>query len=295
MKNMWEKIEEINAELKEYILCIPPYRDCYNEKFIGDLYKKMKKKKPIAKDVARFINSPESRAFQMEFRYKKAKIFEPYMPVLEYGIFSSMVTDWVCSYLTLLPVVEASVRKWMEFEPSLSLQSLHKFYYTFGKYFRNNIGRFDDCRENVITSEYVKYLRYSFKMLYMGFEEYNRKQYKDIFNRNMALHRLEGAVTLSESWSNVTRITLLLDVIAELYLMQEDPENWHNCIRSDSEYEQNIDYQLRKLLYEKKAMQNLGHEDMLIVQNVLVGKASDRRKKALIEQQKRMINLLAPR
>jgi hypothetical protein len=95
MKNMWEKLEEINLELKKYLLCVPPTRLCYNEEFIGKLYKKMKRKGAIADDIVRIINLPLNRAHRMEFRYKKTKIFEPYILVLEHGVFSQMVTDSV--------------------------------------------------------------------------------------------------------------------------------------------------------------------------------------------------------
>ncbi len=281
-------MEEINSELKKSLLCIPPSRDCINEKFIGKIYRKMKKNKCINDDISSIVISPWYRAHQMEFRYKKTKIFEPYIHVLEYGTFSTIVTDWVCAYLTLLPVVEASLRKWMEFEPSLSLKSLHKFYYTFGKYFRERIGPYDKEVEFMIR-EYIKYLKYGFKMLYMGFEEYNRKNYNEIFNRNLALHRLEGAKSLNESASNVVRISLLLDVISELYLMHDLENWWHNCVMEDPK--KHLDFQLRWHLYEKKAMLSAGHDDMLIVQNYLGKKTSDKKKKAVIERLKEEIRV----
>jgi hypothetical protein len=272
---------EINSELRKDILCIPPYRHCITEKFIGKIYKKMEKKKPFIGDITRAIISPQQRAYQMEFRYRKAKIFEPYIPVLEHGIFSSMVTEWVGAYLTLLPVVEASLRKWMDLEANLSLKSFHNFYYTFGKYSRKNIGPYNDERAH-ITSEYIRYLKHGFRTLYMGFEEYNKKKFKETFNRNLTLHKLEGVIDAQENFSNVIRIILLLDVIAELYLML-DPENWwYNCVQADPE--QNIDFQLRWHLYEKKAKSKAGRPDLMILQNAILGKASDRKKKALIKK-----------
>ena len=290
MQNVWIGMYEINSELRKDILCIPPYRHCIEKKFISKIYKKMEKNKPFACDIARAVISPKQRAYQMEFRYKKAKIFEPYISVLEYGIFSSMVTDWVGAYLTLLPVVEACLRKWMDLE-NLSLKSFHKFYYTFGKYSRKNIGPYNDERAH-ITSEYIRYLKHGFRMLYMGFEEYNKKEFKEIFNRNLTLHKLEGVINAQESLSNVIRITLLLDVIAELYLML-DPENWwNNCVLAEPE--QNIDFQLRWHLYEKKAISKVGHPDMMIVQNAFLGKASNRKKKALIQQIKKEIEAICP-
>jgi hypothetical protein len=278
---LWETMSEINSELRESILCIPPYKHCITEEFIKKMHRKMKNKKTLVNDITNIIISPWQRAYQMEFRYKKTKIFESFIPVLEYGVFSSIVTDWVSAYLTLLPVVEASLRKWVVLEENMSLKSLHKFYYTFGKYSRKYIGSNDDDREHV-TKEYIRYLKHGFRVLFMSFEECHKKHLKEIFNRNLALHKLEGAMDTQESLRNVTRILLLLDVIAELYLMQESDDLWHNCVSADPE--QNIDFQLRWHLYEKKAKIKAGHDDFLIVQNALVGKSSDKKKKTLIKR-----------
>ena len=286
MKDMWSKLEEINSVLKGSALCLPPSRNFIEESFIERSYAKLKNDENIVDDVVGIMISPRLRAFQMEFRYKKTKIFKPYLPVLEYGTFSTIVTDWVSAYLTLLPAVEASLRKWMELEPSLSLKSLHKFYYTFGKYYKRNIEAYDDTMARM-ANEFLKYLKYCFKMLFMGFEEYSRNKFKEIFNRNFALHKLEGAKTLDESASNVVRVILLLDVISELYLMQDPEDWWHNYVQVD--VEQNLDFQLRWHLYEKKAMQNAGHDDMLIIQNVLGDKASDKKKRAVIMKLKKDI------
>jgi hypothetical protein len=280
---LWEAMSEINTELRNSILCVPPYKHCITKEFIGKMHKKKNNEKSLVNDITNVIISPWQRAYQMEFRYKKTKIFEPFIPVLEYGVFSSVLTDWVCAYLTLLPVVEASLRRWMA-EENMSLRSLHKFYYTFGKYSRKYIEGHDDEREH-ITKEYIRYLKHGFRVLFMSFEECHRKNLKEIFNRNLALHKLEGAMDSQKSLRNVTRILLLLDVISELYLMQESDDLWHNCVSADPE--QNIDFQLRWRLYEKKASVKTGHNDFLIVQNALVGKSSDRKKKALIQRLKK--------
>jgi len=276
-----EAMSEINTELRESILCIPPYKHCITKEFIENMYMKKDDKKLLVDDITNLIISPWQRAYQMEFRYKKTKIFEPFIPVLEYGVFSSVLTDWVCAYLTLLPVVEASLRKWTTLNPEMSLKSLHKFYYTFGKYSKKYIEGNDDKKKH-ITKEYIRYLKHGFRMLFMSFEECHKKNLKDIFNRNLALHKLEGAMDSQESLRNVTRILLLLDVISELYLMQEEDDLWYKCVSADPE--QNVDFQLRWYLYEKKAEINTGHNDFLIVQNALVGKSSEKKKRALIQR-----------
>ena len=277
-----EAMSEINTELRDSILCIPPYQHCITEEFIGKMYKKKNNEKLLVNNITNIIISPWQRAYQMEFRYKKTKIFEPFIPVMEYGVFSSVLTDWVCAYLTLLPVVEASLRRWMT-EENMSLKSLHKFYYTFGKYSKKYIEGHNDERE-YITKEYIRYLKHGFRMLFMSFEECHRKNFKEIFNRNLALHKLEGTMDTQETLRNVTRVLLLLDVISELYLMQESDDLWQACVSVDPE--QDINFQLRWHLYEKKASIKTGHNDFLIVQNALVGKSTDRKKRELLKRLK---------
>jgi len=283
-------MSEINTELRNSILCIPPYQQCITKEFIGKMYKKKNNEKLLVNNITNLILSPWQRAYQMEFRYKKTKIFEPFIPVLEYGVFSSVLTDWVCAYLTLLPVVEASLRRWMKQE-NMSLKSLHKFYYTFGKYSRKYIEGVDDEKEN-ITKEYIRYLKHGFRMLYMSFEECHRKNFKEIFNRNLTLHKLEGAMDTQETLRNVTRVLLLMDVISELYLMQESDDLWQDCISVDPE--QNVNFQLRWHLYEKKASIKTGHNDFLIVQNALVGKSSEKKKRELLKHLKEEMPIIYP-
>jgi len=280
-----EAMSEINTELRDSILCIPPYQHCITEEFIGKMYKKKNNEKLLVNNITNIIISPWQRAYQMEFRYKKTKIFEPFIPVMEYGVFSSVLTDWVCAYLTLLPVVEASLRRWMT-EENMSLKSLHKFYYTFGKYSKKYIEGHNDERE-YITKEYIRYLKHGFRVLFMSFEECHRKNFKEIFNRNLALHKLEGTMDTQETLRNVTRVLLLMDVISELYLMQESDDLWYDCISANPE--RDIDFQLRWHLYEKKARARTGHNDFLIVQNALVGKSSNRKKKVLLQRLKQDI------
>jgi len=287
---LWETINEINTELRDSILCIPPYKHCLTKKFIEKMNKRKNNKKLLVNNITNIILSPWQRAYQMEFRYKKTKIFEPFIPVFEYGVFSSVLTDWVCAYLTLLPVVEASLRRWM-MEENMSLKSLHKFYYTFGKYSRKYIDGHDDEREN-ITKEYIRYLKHGFRVLFMSFEECHRKNFKEIFNRNLALHKLEGAMDTQESLRNVTRILLLMDVISELYLMQESDDLWQTCVSADPD--KDINFQLRWHLYEKKASIKTGHNDFLIVQNALVGKSSEKKKRDLLRHLKEEMPVIYP-
>jgi len=282
----WLKMSEINTELRDSILCIPPYQECITDEFIEKMYQIKEDRELLVNDITNLILSPWRRAYQMEFRYKKTKIFQPFIPVVEYGVFSAVLTDWVSAYLTLLPVVEASLRRWMALEANMSLKSLHKFYYTFGKYSRKYLGTNDE-RED-ITKEYIRYLKHGFRMLFMSFEECHKKNLKEIFNRNLALHRLEGAMEEPESLRNVARILLLLDVISELYLMQEADELWQACI--SVEPEENVDFQLRRRLYEKKANMETGHTDFLIVQNALVGKSTESKKKKLIQKLKEEVS-----
>lgn len=73
------------------------------------------------------INNPAQRAYQMEYKYKKCKIFQPYLKVIEYATYDVFFGNWICAYMALLPVVEAVLRQWSIEEPELSFETMRKF------------------------------------------------------------------------------------------------------------------------------------------------------------------------
>lgn len=276
MSSIWELLQGINDELKKDFLCVPPYR-CVNGQYLGEVKTAIDSGKDATLKIRGSINLPWQRAFQIEYRYKKCAIFEPYLPVIEYATYCVMEGNWVCAYLSFLPVVEAVLRKWGEEDPQLTFEKIRGFANDLVSNLKNH-EYFNDDRIN-LTNGYIEYLRYIlYDILYIRFDQYNNKGFSDVFNRNLTLHKLEGVMDISEGLLNVTRIELLLDVIAELYFMKTPKEYWKATF--DPKPEENVDFMLRWKIYVKKAQQMVGPNDLLVIHNAFVHEASDEAKRA---------------
>jgi len=286
--DLWGEINKINSELKKEFLCVPPYQ-CVTGQFVGELAENLRKGNINALKIRGAINQPWQRAYQIEYRYKHCKIFEPYMTAIEYATYDALSGNWICAYLTFLPIVEAVLRKWAEEDPTLSFDSMKKFAPNLIEHLKGN-QYFDDDRINW-TNSHIDYLQYILcNVLYERFEAYGNKAFSDTFNRNLSLHKLEGVMDISEGLSNVTRILLVLDIIAELYFMQTPKEYWECTFYAVPD--KNLDFMLRWKLYIKRAMLAVGPNDILILQNAFLNSVSSEAKKAQIAQLELEIELI---
>ena len=279
MGNIWDLLQNVNDELKKHFLCVPPYR-CVNGVYLGEVQEAIDNGKDPTLKIRGSVNHPWQRAFQVEYQYKKCSIFQPYMPVIEYATYTAMEGNWVCAYLTFLPIVEAVLRKWGEEDPQLSFEKIRGFALDLISNLKDH-EYFDDDRIN-LTNGYIEYLRYIlYDILYIRFDQYNDKGFFDVFNRNLTLHKLEGVMDISEGLLNVTRIELLLDIIAELYFMKTPKEYW--AATFDPQPEKNVDFMLRWKLYVKQARRSIGPNDLLIIYNAFIGEATEEDKSAQLQ------------
>lgn len=274
MEAIWTLLIKANDALKPYFLCVPPYR-CVNGKYLSEINESISAGKNPSLQVSGSINLPWQRAYQFEYRYMKCKIFEPFMPAIEYATYDAMEGNWICAYLSFLAVVEAVLRKWAN-EQSLTFEKMKGIAPALVKHIQAQ-QYFSDERI-ALTNGYIDYLQYILcDVLYEGFDGYKLKSFPEIFNRNLSLHKLEGVMDITEGLANVTRIMLVLDIIAELYFMQNPEDYWITTFYTDPE--SNIDFQLCWKLYIKHFMLVIGSNDRLIIQNALLNHADDYIKK----------------
>lgn len=97
---------------------------------------------------------------------------------------------------------------------------------------------------------------------------------------------------------NNTRIFLLLDIIAELYLYLDDDLYVKNTFYAD--YEDNIDFNLRWKIYLKNKMESMDFTDMTIIQFAFLTnddkvRLSDDKKKKFLEDQDLRLRILNSR
>ena len=284
--SFWENYKAINAELRKSLFCIPPYQ-CVTGKLVSELAYELKQGNLSATNVTCKILSPGQRAYQVEYRYKQCRIFTPFMSVIEYACFDAMNGNEICAYMTLLPLVEAVLRKWADEDSALSFNKMKGFALLLDKYLKEKEYYLDDrC---VITDEHIEYLRYILgEVLYEDFDAYESKNFSMIFNRNLTSHKLEGTTNRSEVLFTMCRILLVLDIIAELYLMQYPKLYWDNVFYVNPENDK--DYQVRFNLYVKLCMLSIGPNDLLLIDNLFLSSVDDNIKQVEIDRLSRDIN-----
>lgn len=111
-----------------------------------------------------------------------------------------------------------------------------------------------------------------------------------MFNRNLTLHTLEGAMEESDATKNISSILLVLDIIAELYMMQNPLFYWDTIFYAD--LEKNLDYQLHWNLYKLISMKAIMHSDLNILKNMLIINNNDIEKERAIEYLRNNIEII---
>lgn len=285
---IWEKYKAINESLKKEFLCVPPYRSV-TPQYVSDCYDKLQKEGDCSGNIVRSINLPWERAFQMEYRYKKCDIFKDFIPAIEMALYDYSIGNWVCAYLTLLPMVEALIRKLTEGKIVTNKKRIlmSDYIQCFLNEYENAAQSYYNDRRAPIKEAYLEYLGYILKeTLFDNFDSYYAKNYGVVFNRNLTLHKMEGLEDESKVSRNITRIFLLLDIIAEAWMLQDARLYNRNTLEIDPRSD--LDFQVRFKLYVYLCTKAVGPCDIHYVHNVLRGssgyKCSDEEKKQLIRQ-----------
>jgi len=261
--NLWENYEKVDKHLNGKLLTIPPY-PCVSGKRVQELLACLEKPDPawggLDGEILRMVINPWQRAYQIEYRFKPTKIYNDFTKVIESATYDLMIGNYICSYLSLVPVVEAILRKWAS-EKSNEIESLNKngdfsiyvFERNLVKYLNEkNNERHTNIKFQQWISNQIKYFDFMIgEVFYLRFNA-SEEGVKKEFNRNRTLHLLDNIEDLETLRDNNTRIFLLLDIIAELYLSLDEELYENNTFYAD--YEKNIDFNLRWKIYLKNAL-----------------------------------------
>ena len=197
--------------------------------------------------------------------------------------------NWVCAYLTLLPMVEALIRKLTEGKIVSNKKRIYMSDYIqcFLDEYENAAKSYYNDTRAPIKEAYLEYLGYILKeTLFDNFDSYYAKNYEFVFNRNLTLHKMEGLENESKVSRNITRIFLLLDIFAEAWMLQDARLYNSNTLEIDPNSD--LDFQVRYKLYVYLYTKAVGPCDIHYVHNALRGscgwKCSDEEKKTLISQ-----------
>ena len=307
--NLWESYDRIDEYLKENLLTIPPY-PCVSGNMVNKLLDSLVNPDPawggLDGEILRMVINPWQRAYQIEYRYNPSKTFTCSMKVIESATYDLMIGNYVCSYISLVPVVETVLREWA-LEKSDQICSKNRFGDFDVKIFSRNLvsylrGENQKCSKNPEfqkwLSNQIKYFEFMMdKVFYSRFKDSEEGTLNE-FNRNRVLHLLDNVEDSRILRDNNTRIFLLLDIIAELYLCQDDNLYLNNTFYAD--FEDNIDFNLRWKIYLKNAQESIDFTDMNIIRFAFLTKDENIRlpedkKRKFLEQKLFQIKLLESR
>lgn len=303
--NLWETYEKVDKHLNENLLTIPPY-PCVSGKRIQELLASLENPDPawggLNGEILRMVINPWQRAYQIEYRFKPSKIFNDFMKIIESATYDLMIGNYICSYLSLVPVVEAILRKW-SIENSKEIKSVNKDGdFKMHIFAKNLVGylneKNNEHRSNIKfqrwISNQIKYFEFMIgKVFYLNFNA-SEKGVKKEFNRHRTLHLLDNIEDPEVIRDNNTRVFLLLDIIAELYLSLDEELYISNTFYAD--HEKNIDLNLRWKIYHKNAMESINYTDMTIINLAYLQQdkkyVTDEQKQKFIEQKEYQIQFI---
>ena len=275
----WDKYKAINTSLEKEFLCIPPYYTVTGL-FIDECYEDLIKNGSCAGRIMGQICSPMQRAYQLEYRYKQCEIFEDFIPAIEHALYDFALGNWVCAYLSFLPIVEAIIRKFTLGRIGEDEGIKKHAGELIKEYERIMSSIYEDSRKPIKEGLISHLKRILEDTLFDRFKQYYAKGHKVVFNRNLTLHKLEGVNDFIEGTTNSARLLLILDIFAELWLMRDANKYAQNTLYIEPD--ENLDYQIRLKLYNKLFLQTLGVSDLFYIDEVLMSTKSDEEKKGLV-------------
>lgn len=302
--NSWEAFEKVDKHLSGKLLTIPPYPYISGNR-IQELLASLENPDPawggLDGEILRMIKNPWQRAYQIEYRFKPAKIFTDFIKIIESATYDLMIGNNICSYLSLVPVVEAILRKWSN-EKSNEIKSINKkgdfsiyiFEKNLVKYLKEHNERNTNIKFQKWISNQIRYFDFMIReVFYLRFND-SKEGVKKEFNRNRTLHLLDNIEDSKTLRDNNIRIFLLLDIIAELYLSLDEELYSKNTFYAD--YEKNIDFNLRWKIFLKNAMESINYTDMTIIDAAFLQQdkkyVTDEQKQKFIEQKEYQIQFI---
>lgn len=210
-------IIRINDFLRADYLCVPPYGSITGE-WISQAFQIQEPEK-LKYHVTKEVALPWQRAYQTTHLYHQLDIFKPFSYILDVATMTFLEGNLVCSYLSLLPVLEGVLIRWdrengNNGEDKISTRLVDSIFSDMPNHFDLNIHLHNFLK---IQSDFLHdVLRDDF--FHHGTKYINADPKRErFFNRNVTSHMFREP-KYTESGLNAVNIFLLLDIIAELYV-----------------------------------------------------------------------------
>lgn len=203
----------MNEKLGEYALLLPIFSTNRELKAINNLIGELPKTEgEIIKIIGRVTFNPRLRALQKKGRIEKFDYFKTFSKIIDAAILSYYRTNYTSCYLTLLPVIEGVVIRWMGYTES---STKPEFEYV-RKFFKNSAQR-QPCPYNILFHDV--YAKACDKILNNHFYKptTNGNSWAN-FNRHVASHLLNDSPF--ETKENCIRLFILLDAMTEIFVYE---------------------------------------------------------------------------
>lgn len=204
---------QLNNNLVQYALSLPSTvtgADVTNiQKLISDMPANEHK---IIDAFASIIMNPVMRARQKKGRFEHFGPFKSFVNIIESSVISYYRGNFIGSYLTLIPVVEGVLLRWLDYfgkgkKPKFGDLKM---------FFRDSYQR-QPCPGNVLF--YDVFSKACDKLLTEHlFKDSQEGDAYSNFNRHLASHLLSDSQFATRE--NCVRLFLLLDLMSELYLYE---------------------------------------------------------------------------
>jgi hypothetical protein len=220
------EIIDLNEKLGDYALLLPILSTNGELKAISNLVDQLPTTEDeIIKIIGRATLHPRLRALQKKGRIEKFDYFKTFSKLIDAAILSYYRTNFISCYLTLLPVIEGVIIRWMgytETSPKPEFEDVRKFF--------KNAAQRQPCPYNVLFHNI--YVKACDKIL-------NNHFYKPTttgnswanFNRHVASHLLNDNQFGTKE--NCIRLFILLDAMTEIFVYESRISDPRFNIRND--------------------------------------------------------------
>lgn len=220
------EIIELNEKLGDYALLLPIFSTNGELNAIGDLVDNLPTtENEILKIIGRATLHPRLRALQKKGRIEKFEYFKVFSKLIDAAILSYYRTNFISCYLTLIPVIEGVIIRWMGYTETSTKPEFEDV----RKFFKNSAQR-QPCPHNILFHNV--YVNACDKIL-------NNHFYKPTtsgnswanFNRHVASHLLNDSQFGTKE--NCIRLFILLDAMTEIFVYESRINDPRFSIRND--------------------------------------------------------------
>lgn len=126
--------------------------------------------------------------------------------------------------------------------------------------------------------------------MFENFGDAKKLSEREWFNRNVVLHTLHDTEKQLKMREHSIQLLLLLDMIAEVYLMKNQLENV--SITLDADYETNIDFNLRWQIYINLSLSQMSVNSLNIIKDSFVEKTRYLDKQKILDGMRQVNEML---